>query len=711
MKKHIYIFIAAAIAATACSINDLNIEDNAAQQKSNEIGFVLDDTQTKSEITEGLVNKWKAGDAIGVFCEQSEPAVRNAEYIAEMSSGKYVFSYQGTGNAPQWSDAETKHTFSIYYPYAETEDYVLKGFLPKDQTATCDNGVAVTGGTVTENNLMFAKVSGHKTFDGLIPIKEMTRQFGIIEFQIICNDESLAGRSISDVFFYPDTPIPYGNYSFDMNKDNGLVWTGASTSAYSVSVDGLTVSSTHNAKRSVYMLVPPGTSTNGTFAVTIGGKRYGIDRTNLSNTINAGDFYTVTVLMGDEMYSPFGRAWESKWSNEVIDLRKEGEICTGHLITGSVNYSNNTYYGQYFLQDSEPHSYTTEPTGANSGIIYHSGKTLKYSMSGPDEIYFNDVRYIANEDIPEPTSTVPLTAWDDFDVAEPANCFIISTSTHQHKMYFLPLKGATDEIIENVYKYTCTTLGPEPNDISVNTIPFGSGAINLAEVTCSGLWEGKAVICAVDKNDKPLWSWFVWVTNTPYKEGDILGGDYVYYQQGRKDPLYFDGTYSDYVLAFGAFYLWTTANDWNSYAQQNYTKMVMVDYGSSPGSDWGGGSYWRTGEDGAKNIYDPCPYGYKVPTANEAIIRIPGAPDSQDAHYLWYPAFDPMYPYMNEVALKTFKYQAKRDNMQNPHAYWTSTPRTAMDYDSENYYFKSMEFGTATAMPVRCVRDYTVDIQ
>lgn len=706
MKKIAVTILSASVLLCGCQVSE--IENGILAD--NEIKFVLEDTQTKSAMTESVSNLWTTGDAIGVICPQTNPPADNVKYTSVQDGEKIVFSFSDDGTPLKWGGDENYHTFSIYYPYSsETVNSVYHGNLPKDQTAYCDGGVTVTGGTVVENNLLFTRVIGKKTFDGMIPIRDMKRQFGVIEFQIICNDGSLAGRSISDASFFPETSIPYGKYSFDMNKDNGLVWTGASTSAYSVSVNGLKVSSTHNAKRSVYMLVPPGTSTNGTFVVTIGGKRYGIDRTGSSNTINAGDFYTVTVLMGDEMYSPFGRAWESKWSNEVIDLRKEGEICTGHLITGSVNYSNNTYYGQYFLQDSEPHSYTTEPTGANSGIIYHSGKTLKYSMSGPDEIYFNDVRYIANEDIPEPTSTVPLTAWDDFDVAEPANCFIIST--HQRKMYFLPLKGATDEIIENVYKYTCTTLGPELNDISVNTIPFGSGAINLAEVNYSGLWEGKAVICAVDKNDKPLWSWFVWVTNTPYKEGDILGGDYVYYQQGRKDPLYYDGTYSDYVLAFGAFYLWTTANDWNSYAQQNYTKMVMVDYGSSPGTDWGGGSYWRPREDGTKNIYDPCPYGYKVPTANEAIIRIPGAPDSQDAHYLWYPAFDPMYPYMNEVALKTFKYQAKRDNMQNPHAYWTSTPRTAMDYDSENYYFKSMEFGTATAMPVRCVRDYTVDIQ
>ena len=175
--------------------------------------------------------------------------------------------------------------------------------------------------------------------------------------------------------------------------------------------------------------------------------------------------------------------------------------------------------------------------------------------------------------------------------------------------------------------------------------------------------EGNAVIAVYDKNGKVLWSWHIWITDTPqvlsYKEGETtismldrnLGATAakwdgseassgqpletygLYYQWGRKDPSMGPPTwdyapinmvtapYYDYssaekdaaeVVRFAAptlkdavenpmYLIMPTAQTQTYYFNWLYEKNDFLwGYDASKGSNE------------RKTIYDPCPYGFKV---------------------------------------------------------------------------------------------------
>lgn len=165
--------------------------------------------------------------------------------------------------------------------------------------------------------------------------------------------------------------------------------------------------------------------------------------------------------------------------------------------------------------------------------------------------------------------------------------------------------------------------------------------------------KGNAVIAVYDDQDRLLWSWHIWVTDTP---NDVTVGGYtfldrnlgatstneysnyrasygLYYQWGRKDPSmgppsddynitsmiswpYYDYSFDKYESAEVKFIPTPTLADARKYPQYLLLPSAPVagyDY------NWMSDDYtilW--GYDAAtgkshKSLYDPCPYGYKVP--------------------------------------------------------------------------------------------------
>lgn len=177
--------------------------------------------------------------------------------------------------------------------------------------------------------------------------------------------------------------------------------------------------------------------------------------------------------------------------------------------------------------------------------------------------------------------------------------------------------------------------------------------------------EGNAVIAVFDENQEILWSWHIWVTDTPedisYSLGgvtdvtildrnlgataatipetptddDVLATYGLYYQWGRKDPSMGPPTpvYNPRSTISYPYYTYFGKEE-TSVGVVNLQSPTMKDAVQNPmylllpttftGSyqyDWLGeknDDLWRgtdSSDDSAplKTIYDPCPYGYRVP--------------------------------------------------------------------------------------------------
>ena len=172
---------------------------------------------------------------------------------------------------------------------------------------------------------------------------------------------------------------------------------------------------------------------------------------------------------------------------------------------------------------------------------------------------------------------------------------------------------------------------------------------------------GNAVIAAYDENDKVLWSWHIWITDRPAEQSfsvgehqitfldrnlgatkatcsnanDALATYGLYYQWGRKDPSMGPPTYnySPINLNTASYYDFSsdekTAAEVTQFAQPTLRNgvenpMYLILPTAQPLSYIFNWTYLRYdflwGYDTAtgmatKTIYDPCPYGYRVPSS------------------------------------------------------------------------------------------------
>lgn len=228
-----------------------------------------------------------------------------------------------------------------------------------------------------------------------------------------------------------------------------------------------------------------------------------------------------------------------------------------------------------------------------------------------------------------------------------ANCYIMDRSTEEKKFqlygFDATYKGgssdAGDKISEQI-KY-----------VKVLWESFGtSEVVNAGDLIGSVRWhtpyicftpgntdkEGNALIGAFDENDQLVWSWHIWVTDTPaehqYKNGsDVVFGTFMdrnlgatnatpgennisglIYQWGRKDPFLPSGDIRSGSAKMDGMD-WNTAESSETagtieYSVQNPTTFIT---GVSPGYTWlhvANLGLWSN----TKTIYDPCPAGWKV---------------------------------------------------------------------------------------------------
>lgn len=640
----------AAAGMTACALEPIEVDECGTR---NEVKFVMDDSETKSTLYTTLGCRWEDGDAIGVFCPETNAPSVNTEYRADLTTGKAIFSYSGSDEAPVWNEEDIYHNFIIYYPYkSNVDDMIYKGTLPSTQAI---EGWEIFVGAY---NFQYAKVSGKRTSDGTIPIREMKRQFGVIEFQIICDDpDGLGNKEISKVTYLPSKAIPCGDYSF--NLENGtLSWTGKTTTEYSVScytwTSVLTYSTVKNAIRSVYMLVPPGSPVQGTYRVEIDGKTYSVTRDD-SRTIEAGDYYTVSFVKNDSDDSFLDNYWISSEGNKYYMARKY------RFDDGEIYHEGDPYYYSYTnpyadrgiaeriyvakddMYVGETYEYSEfkhQLTGKNSGHIEFGDKKggsfsdyIDYRVDG-DNAYISRnggkaMLFSRADGNPAPQELYSRESALEHvyannlgyaNIKQPANCFV--ATSNEGWVVFRPYKGNSKELAvgDGIFAASDVHLGwDQPKraaqsgvlesektveSVALKTLPDGDQIV-MAKIAGAG----NAVIKSTGILGT-IWSWHIWVLddyNTPAAIN--LGGFApneagLYYQWGRKDPFTRPGTprhgdqqswlhgsyYDDLVEATTRYYF-------------SLSDEAMDDV-----------SLWSPY---GKSEYDPCPRGYRVPDSSD----------------------------------------------------------------------------------------------
>lgn len=237
--------------------------------------------------------------------------------------------------------------------------------------------------------------------------------------------------------------------------------------------------------------------------------------------------------------------------------------------------------------------------------------------------------------VPEEEIPAYVKAAKSLSASRPANCYIIyKEGTYK----FTPYKGNSKESVGAVasarvlWESFGTDQKPSVGDL-IKEVEYKGGFIVFK--TPEVFTEGNALIAAEDASGKILWSWHIWLTDLPQEQvyynnagtmmdrnlgatsatpGDVcvLG---LKYQWGRKDP----------------FLGWKSAvatNSWpaaveskpktGTIAYATANPMTLIAQGSN--YDWlytGGATSidatrWK-GSGSPKTIYDPCPYGWRVP--------------------------------------------------------------------------------------------------
>ena len=359
------------------------------------------------------------------------------------------------------------------------------------------------------------------------------------------------------------------------------------------------------------------------------------------------------------------------------------------------------------------------------------------------------------------TCDVNITGVVDVDtraekMAYPSNCYIVAPDSR----VVFPVSRANEDGITRIADvktgWTAELLWTDningvradgKSNIKSITAQLSEGAIRVE----TGDKEGNAVVVA-KVNDKIVWSWHIWVTDydpevesisydnglrtTSFmnrnlgamnaSEGDVKSYGLLY-QWGRKDPFpgASDGASTTPVRIYNVIGKILTEG-------KNGTgvKYVKAGNGSNLESgithplsfyyrifgDWVGStrndSLWNS-KTGGKTVYDPCPYGWRVPVSGEDN----DSPWYNDGWYNWnawrggWNWTNESYPLGWYPAQGRRNYGSGRLSSRGVHGYyWGATVNGAKAYDfyfgnsSSSVFFSHTDY-RANGCGVRCVKE------
>ena len=280
-----------------------------------------------------------------------------------------------------------------------------------------------------------------------------------------------------------------------------------------------------------------------------------------------------------------------------------------------------TEYGFYFSSDNV--NFEKVPLGSS----IEDGEVFTLDVAISDEAMYYFYPYAINAYGESRTSVSEFTlAYVDLSEKGTSNCYIVNNSGKY--IFNASVKGCSVESVgtiesaEVLWETKNTTEAVTTGEIISSVSVSGNNV--LFEVP-STMVPGNAVIAVKDAAGTILWSWHIWVTDyVPNETVQVYGGEYammdrnlgalnvnhgdvlsfgMFYQQGRKDPFVGCGDINAKEFAVTAPAGIITYQSGGSTAESIANPNIVL------------GSYDSRWSD-EKNMYDPCPVGWKVPSSS-----------------------------------------------------------------------------------------------
>lgn len=280
----------------------------------------------------------------------------------------------------------------------------------------------------------------------------------------------------------------------------------------------------------------------------------------------------------------------------------------------------------------------------------------KLDCSGQKKANGAYVRCVVDPNAPKPE--VPAV---DLSEKATANCYVVSEAG---KFKFKTVKGNSEEsvgVVETAALVWETYNNAE--EVTANSViaevSYADNYITFS--TPETLKPGNALIAAKDAEGKILWSWHIWIPETPFtavaydylSEGVVMmsrnlgalvdtqagapatpNSFGMLYQFGRKDP--FPGASSPEATASVklAGTAITVSADVQSVDDEiaNPTVLTSKSQFTDP-ADWKAAYKYAWGDGQDKTVTDPCPPGYRVPLREDAKIFTKGNADLPSWNY------------------------------------------------------------------------------
>ena len=216
--------------------------------------------------------------------------------------------------------------------------------------------------------------------------------------------------------------------------------------------------------------------------------------------------------------------------------------------------------------------------------------------------------------------------YTDLSAAGTANCYLV-TGAGDYK--FKTVLGNTDATVGNVksvevlWESFGTDEQPKVGDL-IAKVSYRNGYIRFS--TPSEFRQGNAVIAAKNSKGVILWSWHIWLSSEGWKEqvyynnagtmmdrnlgalsavpGEV-GALGLMYQGGRKDPFLGASSVDSNTQALSTG-TWSWAADGRDSASETEENPMTFYFTINNGP-------WTS----KKNVYDPCPTGWRVPDSGE----------------------------------------------------------------------------------------------